>query len=407
MNDTTRITEYHDKQKQFRFLLLTLLLAAFCVLKVLRGNDTDSTAEGGIWNIISLLYYPIFIFAFLENTRYRLRTPFVSTFIYVVLVFLLALIHTTTALSISLIYRLLMLPYAALVFWTFYLCSEHSAKGEKIILLGYLVCLVLNVYAGATMQFDDLNSMTRSDIYFSLGLFPFALQFLTNKRWRVAVIVLQFAAVFLSAKRTALLAFVVALVVYYLVDAQIKAREKFLQAFKTVLLLAVALFVFYIVSRYIDARFDLRIYDRLLRLTEDGGSGRDLLYARIWNAFRSSSFMEQLFGHGMNTAGRVGGFGQAHNDLLEVLYDYGVFAVLALIAFYISLIAESVRLAKRRSPYAAAFAFSLIVGLFLAMFSYFFTYFTYVTAYLAFWGYVLCMENKRLKANGGELNERS
>lgn len=407
MNNAIRIQEYHDKQKQTRFLLLTLMLAAFCVLKVLRGNDTDSTAEGGIWNVISLLYYPIFIFAFLGNTRYRVRAPFMATLTYVVLVFWLALIHTTTAFSISLVYRFLMLPYAALVFWTFYLCSEHSAKGEKIILSGYLVCLVLNVYASATMQFDDLNSMTRSDIYFSLGLFPFALQFMTNKRWRAVVIVLQFAAVFLSAKRTALLAFAIALVVYYLIDAQLKAREKFSRALKTVVVLAVALFAFYIVSRYIDARFNLRIYERLFRLSEDGGSGRDILYTRIWNAFRSSNFMEQLFGHGMNTAGKVAGFGQAHNDLLEVLYDYGVFAVLALIVFYISLIVESVRLVKRRSPYAAAFAFSLIVGLFLAMFSYFFTYFTYVTAYLAFWGYVLCMENKRLKANGGELNERS
>ena len=109
-----------------------------------------------------------------------------------------------------------------------------------------------------------------------------------------------------------------------------------------------------------------------------------------------------VFGHGMNTAGKIGGAGQAHNDFLEILYNYGILPFVSVVVFYLSLIVEGIRLVRRESPYAAAFAFSLIVGLFLAMFSYFTIYYTYVTCIMAFWGYAMAMENKRLSCLEGD-----
>ncbi len=406
MNGMIQLKEHHDKKKQAGFLLIALMLAAFCILKVLRGNDVETTTAGGVWNVISLVYYPIFLVAFLGQKKYHIRAPFVWSFLYSILALLLAVVHMTALPNLYGAYRLLMLPYPAMVFWTFYLCSEDSPKGEKIILAGYMVSLALNLYAGSTMQFEKVYSMTQSDIYFSLGLFPFALQFIKKKYWRAMVISLQFVAVFFSDKRSGLISFVIALVVYYLIDVQVKAPKQFFKALKTIVLVAVAIGLFYVVSRYLDNVFDMGIYDRLFRLSEDGGSGRTNIYRRVWNGFRSSPFLEQVFGHGMNTISQLGGT-QAHNDLLEVLYDYGMFGLIPLIVFYLTLIVECVRLVKRRSPYAAAFTFSLIVGLFLAMFSYFIIFYTYVTCYFAFWGYVLCMENKRMKTDGGTLHEHS
>lgn len=387
---------YDRKSDKAWFIVLAVMLSLFCVLKVLRGSDTESTSAGGIWNYISLLYYPIFLLLLINHRKYRLKTLFVSSGFYVLLAVITALINSTSQLSVSTAYSFLMIPYALVVFWTFYLCSDESKAGQSIILLGYFVCLCLNLYTVAMYQFAGAARAMPSDIYFSLGLFPFALQLLKNKKLKTIVIVAEFFAVFMVNKRTALISFVIALVVYFLVNSYVNEGSKFFGTIKTIIIVAVAVTLFYYISKYFDDKYNLNIYYRLFRITEDGGSGRDDIYQNVWQGFKDSTFLRQLFGHGMNTAGQVGGAGQAHNDFLEILYDYGIFALISVAVFYVSVIFEAFRLIKRKSPFAAAFAFSVIIGLFLAMFSYFLVFYTYVTCIMAFWGYALALERKRL-----------
>lgn len=383
------------KQKNTFFLLVTIMLSVFCVLKVLRGSDTGSTASGGFWNYISLFYYPVFLLVFEVKAKYRVKTIFVSSLLYVLLTFFAALLNTTIQFDVLKIYQFLMIPYSILVFWTFYLCSDKSDIGEKIILWGYFACLGLNLYSILRFRFAGADQAMESDIYFSLGLLPFALQLLKNKKVKIVIIVSEFFAVFMVNKRTALISFAIGLVIYLLIDSWTNEKRKFGTTLKTIIMATISVVLFYGISKYIDDKYEMNIYYRLFRLAEDGGSGRDVLYERIWEGFKNSSFAEKMFGHGMNTAGQIGGAGQAHNDLLEILYDYGVFAFASAVVFYLSLIVEGIRLVKRKSPYAATFAFSLVIGLFLAMFSYFLIYYTYVTCIMAFWGYVMAMEHKR------------
>lgn len=385
-----------EKSRKTLFIILSIMLSVFCVLKVIRGSDTDSTSSGGIWNYISLLYYPIFLYALLRQSKYRLKPLFISASAYMFIAVLVALLNATAQFSVSIIYLYLMIPYAVLVFLTFYLCSDESKIGRKIILLGYYICLCLNLYSVVMYQFAGAARAMPSDIYFSLGLFPFALQFIKRKNLKIIVVVLEFFAVFMVNKRTALISFVIALIVYLLINSYTKEKSKFLGTLKTIIIATVAVILFYHISKYFDDKYNLHIYYRLFRLAEDGGSGRDKIYQNVWEGFKNSSFTQQLFGHGMKTAAQIGGAGQAHNDFLEILYDYGVMALLSVVVFYGSLIVEMTRLIKRKSPYAAAFASSIVIGLFLAMFSYFLIFYTYVTCIMAFWGYALAMEKKRL-----------
>ncbi len=380
------------------FLLLSIMLSVFCVLKVLRGSNTKSTASGGFWNYISLLYYPVFLLAITDKAKYRIRTLFVSAIFYMMFAFLTAIPNSTAQLNISTVYQFLMIPYSVLVFLTFYLCSGESKISRNIILIGYFGCLILNLYSVFMFQFAGAARAMPSDIYFSLSLFPFALQLMKNKRLRVIVIILEFFAVFMVNKRTALISFIIALIIYLLINAWIKERSKFFGTCKTIIISVIAVTLFYYVSKYFDDKYNLNIYFRLFRLAEDGGSGRDSIYQNVWVGFKNSTFAQQLFGHGMNTAGKIGGAGQAHNDFLEIMYDYGIVSFVSVVVFYLSLIFEAICLVKRKSPYAATFAFSLIVGLFLAMFSYFLIFYTYVTCIMAFWGYALAMERKRMLA---------
>jgi len=389
----------NDKQNT-KFLLVAVLLSVFCILKVLRGSNTESTASGGIWNFISLFYYFILLVSIVKTKKYRLKPLFIASITYIFFAVFAAIYNLNFELNISNIYEFLMIPYAVIVFLSFYLCSGFSSKAEKIILFGYFGCIFLNIYSIFKFRFAGAAQAMESDIYFSLGLFPFALQFLKNKRIKILVIILEFVAVFMVNKRTALISFVLALIVYLLVGAWIEQKNKFLGTLKTLLISGISICLFYFITKYIDDKYNMQIYYRLFRLAEDGGSGRDVIYEKVWEAFKSSTIVEQLFGHGMNTAGKVGGAGHAHNDFLEILYNYGMIACISSVMFYVLLFVECIRSVKRKSPYAASFSFSFVVGIFLAMFSYFLIFYTYVTCIMAFWGYVLCMEKKhRLKGH--------
>lgn len=300
-------------------------------------------------------------------------------------------------LSISTVYSFLMIPYFFLVLSVFYFFSLKSQRAEKIIILTYIICLAINSITIFKYQFSGAERSLAADVYFPLALYPFMLQFVKNSKFKISLSLVQFFTAFLSNKRTALILFVVGIIVYLLIQERNKKNSNLFKLLVRILLIGVAVLILYVISKYIDEKYELDIYYRLMRVTEDGGSGRDIIYLRVWEAYQDSSLFEKMFGHSMNTAGAVGGAGHAHNDLLEILYNYGAIACGLIVIFYMAIIAEMVRMIVRKSPYAAAYSFSVITGVFLGMFSYFLIYYTYVTCTVAFWGYALAMENKRLK----------
>ena len=55
----------------------------------------------------------------------------------------------------------------------------------------------------------------------------------------------------------------------------------------------------------------IQILDRFARLGDDGGSGRDVIWLIVLNAYHSSGLVQRLFGHGFQSVYyilRPGGF---------------------------------------------------------------------------------------------------
>lgn len=384
------------KKREYGFVIISLMLCVFCIMKVFRGSDTSITKEGGIWNYISLLYYIATIWGVIKIRRMKVRTLFVAPFFYSILSMLFAFGTGSVSLSTTKIYIFLMIPYFFLVFTTFYFFADENQNAEKIILFAYIVCLLVNYYTVIAFLVYGRTRALANDVYFSLCLFPFALQFIKNKGWRMAIIVAQFLVTFLSNRRTGFIALCIGFIVYFLLDVKNNNRFNFFKLICRVVLLVVVVYAFYRVSSYIDSTFDFGIYARLNRISMDEGSGRSGMYSKVWEAICESDWIELLFGHGMNTAGKVVGAGYAHNDYLEVLYDYGIISFLCIVIFMLSIIRQAIQMIKRRSPYAPTFAFSVAIGIMLSMFSYFLIFYTYVTCIMAFWGYAIKMETLRL-----------
>ncbi len=144
-----------------------------------------------------------------------------------------------------------------------------------------------------------------------------------NRFWRIVCIgtvIISFIALLLQASRGAILAVVVA-------DLVIVFSQRINLAYKLITVLFFGLFVYYL---YEGSYMDLLIS----RIQSDDGTGTNRLV--IWKdklfAFHeSSSFMNLLFGIGVERTWNLGGAGYSyigcHNDYLAFYIEYGVFGI--------------------------------------------------------------------------------
>lgn len=387
------------KLKELVFIIISLMILVFCVTKILRGADTDSESSGGVWNYISLLFYPLALVP-LFTRKHHINVTFISLGVYLLIAGLVAGFYFwDSPITTASVYNLIMVPFFAMVFTAMYFYAEKVRSAEIILIITFFACFLLNSISILRYQFGGSARALASDIYYSLGMFPFFLLFSKNRMMRYVVTILLFSISFLSGKRAGFIGLSVAIVVFLLVDASIRANNM-VRVIRMIILIGLAVLAVYLISRYLDNILHTGLYERLERLDEDGGGGREKIYRRMWDGFVNSSFIQQLFGHGVYASSSIVGI-LAHNDFLEILYDYGVFALIAIIIFMVSLYVEAYKMVRRKSPYAPAYLASLIIGTFLCMFSYMLTFYTYVLCYVSMWGYSISMERKRLQESEG------
>ena len=221
------------------YIFLCLMIMVFCIAKVLRGADTASSAQGGIWNYISFIYYPFVVLALMQNTRSKIKPIFFYCFLYTMIAFLSTFLNVG-GLSISYVYKMLMIPFFALIFASFYIYSYKLPISDKIFIFTFYICLAINLVTILKYQLGGAARPLASDIYFSLGLFPFALIIVKDPKLRSVLIAVMFFAVFMSGKRAGLLAIVFAIVVYIPINTHITNSKNFAKVIK-------AIFIFFFI----------------------------------------------------------------------------------------------------------------------------------------------------------------
>jgi O-antigen ligase len=112
------------------------------------------------------------------------------------------------------------------------------------------------------------------------------------------------------------------------------------------------------------------ISERLLNITNDGGSGRDRVWETTWGMIRKSYIEYLLLGHGYSTVLTNSPLGlSAHNDFLEVLYNWGIVLFIPYVVMHIALIKQVFIFIRNKSIYAPTLAFSYTIFFILSMIS--------------------------------------
>ncbi|MCC2192039.1 MAG: O-antigen ligase family protein [Gemmiger formicilis] len=179
----------------------------------------------------------------------------------------------------------------------------------------------------------------------------------------------------ISGKRTALISIILCGFLPPLLEKDDKRGKK--KTGTMVLLMIVCIMLVY-VSEYLSKSININIIERMQSLQEDGGSGRTTTYALVWEAFKSSNIVKQVIGHGYNAVylDKIS-ISSAHNDFLEVLYDYGAIGLLFYVLLLFNFIFEAVKLRKAQCESFAAVTASILIYITLSCVSHLIIYPTY------------------------------
>lgn len=358
------------------------LFAVFIVLKIWRAFS-GSEEQGGFWNYIQIFYVVSGSFLFLKYFKIVNKEPAVLTLaIYSMLAFMISLL-TIEKFTIGSIYSFIKVPFSGLaiiIFYTYKLKSENSHTNNDNLLktVFYISAAILCYQLGRHMLSGGRRAAevgAVADVYYILGMLPYILTITDRKRWLLPIMITT-VSIFISQKRAGFIALVGLIIILYFVGS-LRGNNIKSAIWKNIVLVFLIIAGYYLMI-YMDEKFNLRLFTRLEGLETDGGSGRDVRWLYILEAIIRSTPLQLFLGHGFDATKRLFFGSHAHNDFLEVLYNYGIVVLIPYIAYYVILLFSTAKMAKDKYPYHAEFAGSIFVSLCIAMFSYYVIDATYI-----------------------------
>lgn len=240
--------------------------------------------------------------------------------------------------------------------------------GEKQETVWFLIATML-VCVFAYFKIYNLYNVLGEQGHFAVAYYP--LYFLPvvlvcDKKWvRYAIIAIVSIVIFTSIKRGGLLALFMGVSAFIVIHQYIK-QEKSLFIFRTVTILIVVFILGYIgIVHFGDA-----LLDRVMNTDDTTGSGRTEIWKSLYTNLRHQSIYKWVVGNGHLTTMRDSYRNlSAHNDFLEIAYNYGGINIFLYLGFFFSLIAYTLRAIKQRSKYAPHLAMSVTIYFILSMLS--------------------------------------
>lgn len=260
------------------------------------------------------------------------------------------------------------------------------------IIFAYIVIFIsfLSVYQ-VQMYYALTGEARTASLYIFLFLLPMFL-IIENNVYKFISIAFVAAAMVLSLKRGGAISFAMALVIFYLVNVHISKGS--IKIKNIVQILAALVAIYLIINMGMQSYTD-DLLERLESMREDEGSARVQVYETTWKMIVNSDISKLWLGHGWDSVVKYSPMNlSAHNDFLEVIYDFGIIAFCLYLYFYYTLYKLMFKLIHRRSEYASAFAFSVITFTINSTVAHILIYPYNFIAVAAVWGYILGKEKK-------------
>lgn len=292
---------------------------------------------------------------------------------------------------------ILIWPISVIVYYNYsYYYDITKIAQNKAIWFFFAMCAIavplIKIHLSGAGNIGQVIFLT----YFCITTLPLVLILTNNRSYRNLSMVLAVLISTASTKRAGTLALILGLFIMLVVEAHIQGTLN--QRWKKYLKIMLLILIGTIMVFYLESTGRIWILDRFARLGDDGGSGRDVIWLIVLNAYHSSGLVQRLFGHGFQSVYyilRPGGFYRfAHNSYIEYLYDYGTVGLILLLVFIIALIVSTIDMVRRKARFAPVMCLLLVISVFLGMFSYFFEESNIIMPVAVAYGVILGMDKK-------------
>lgn len=289
-------------------------------------------------------------------------------------------------------YILIILPYIMFLYM-YVSCCIISDKVRHISIVSIFVFLIYVYIQEYTkvIAFSFNQDATTNASYFILYLLPLVL--CVDKKWiRILAVIVTIIVVVSSSKRGGTIAIILASLTYFLVE-YLLIKEKVLNFGIVFLCLTIMILVVY-GEKYIQG---LTVFGRMENLVDDEGSGRLDIFRHTYLMISDSGFFNLVLGHGWNRVVSDSALKlSAHNDFLEVFYDFGLLGFTLYLSLYVFLIKRTIALIKHKSCLAPAMTVSIVLFFVNSCVSHIVIYPAYMCLFTICWGYILSLERRRL-----------
>lgn len=220
---------------------------------------------------------------------------------------------------------------------SFYFIALGGHFRKPILILFTLVIAVLYVYNilhfdVTTLGAGEYNYASANNKAYSLvALFPFLLLF-WNKKWLMILLMLaSLVFIVFCLKRGAMLCIAAyMLITFYMIIRLNKRRNKYKYVTRFVVVFIIVAFVYAFFDIYNDNEFLQKRFDH-------GSEARESIYTKILSGLENSDIIEFFIGHGPLSTVTVAG-NYAHNDWLEIVYDFGIVGLILYIIIPIAML---------------------------------------------------------------------
>ena len=258
------------------------------------------------------------------------------------------------------------------------------------------VIIVVTILFALSFNYSHISRIVEFDltgdnaVFYPLMMLPWvACMSSTAKRW-IMIAIISLCAI-TALKRSGIIILSVSVLLLYYNDFMHKKRLKA----KTIIAVFFILIGVLVISHYkADSISD--ISERFSMLEEDGGSGRENIYKDVINRYTSGDLTQQIFGQGFDSVrgeDRITSL-SAHNDFLEVTYDFGLVGLFFYVLIHLSLIKWTIRLFRAGSSLAFPVLISYVCFFVMSMVSHLILYPTYFGLLTAFWAYAECKDRE-------------
>lgn len=325
--------------KRFSQIILFSLLAALPVVDFLyrwEGSSPAVMIRAGITVLMFLMLLPNF-FAH-KTTKVH---PIVK---YIML--LMAYMAVTTVIAdggFQSAYSYIRVCYALIGFLLVYYLTKNTVLDDRFFLVFFLAVIVIHgalSYMNIGYRLESRRGLAVADNmgYTLLTLFSAVMLFTKKKYVFFTTIFIIATGVLISGKRGAMLALIISAIPLIKYIFTFYTRSGFKKVVIVMLAIVACVLALYMFGDYFNASLG-----RFNELEEDGGSGRNNIYLLYLYNFWNSDLLQLIFGHGLH--GGLWGNGHkhafihllAHNDWLQLLFDFGVVGAFLYLLMFISM----------------------------------------------------------------------